>query len=138
MTHSSLKFKLTKQFEDCYFNMETSFAGQHKTLVKDIIAEHKESINVEIWRNISHLRDPTFKIQFAVDCKYDREVNDVMEEKSWYVSNCAVEYDGAGSFLDEGAEKLDEKLASYAAGSTIIGFILVSWFPKIYRGPKYC
>ena len=77
--------------------------------VQNFVRENRETIVPQLITNNT-------KIQFKVKCNYYKAVNDAQVEKSWFVSNKAVPY--SPNFLSEGAQKLDEKIANYASGSS--------------------
>lgn len=94
----------------CLRVIEVSLNGYQGTVISTIVHEIHQDLLRELHRDIS-LTD-RYKVQFGA-CAIISKDDDDEGDKEWRLSNSAIPFDN--SFIFNGAEELDEKIANYAA-----------------------
>ena len=117
----TLRLSQSTSLRGCHINIEaTPFDDDNVTSVRHFIDQHRVRLMMEFHHRLQ--LNVEYKVQMTLQCNYHRvvkkngEKHDEDEDKTWFVSNAAVPFTPVcDKFLEDGALRLDEKVANYSS-----------------------
>ena len=105
---------------NCHITIEATLLDDDEDSVRNFVREHRDRLMLEFHQRLEN--NVEYKVQMTLLCNYHRvikkaeeEEEDREEEKTWYVSNAAVPFVRTSEFMNDGARRLDEKMANYSS-----------------------